>query len=79
MSKATVAVMLEPQHLAVIRQFAKDNGYPSTSSALRRIIDEWEVLKAEKLLHQRGTLVDTRGDHNYHDPSAEEREALAQY
>lgn len=52
-SKETVAVVLDSKHLATIRQFAKDNGYPSTSSALRRILDEWATLKAEKLQRER--------------------------
>ena len=47
--KETVAFMLDPVQVATVRQFAKDQGYPSTSSALRRIIDEWLSMKAERL------------------------------
>lgn len=40
-------------HIATINAFAKDMGYPSASSALRRIIDEWVTLKASRLVDSR--------------------------
>jgi hypothetical protein len=40
MTKETVAVVLEAEHLALVRAFAQREGR-STSNALRRIIDEW--------------------------------------
>ncbi|MFN3077423.1 MAG: hypothetical protein ABT940_11175 [Alphaproteobacteria bacterium] len=49
MNKQQVAVTLEPEHLAIVRAYAKDQGYPSTSAALRRIIDEWQRFKAREL------------------------------
>lgn len=48
MSKEITTVNLESRQIAIIRQFAKDNGYPSTSSALRRIVEEWVQLKAKE-------------------------------
>lgn len=43
-------VTMYPIHWATVDAYAKDAGYPSTSSALRRIIVEWVVLK-EATLH----------------------------
>ena len=48
MPTQTVAVMLEPRHLEIVREFAKEQGYPSTSSALRRMIDEWRRMRDER-------------------------------
>ena len=33
---------------ATVQAYAKDQGYSSTSAALRRIVDEWVELKDEK-------------------------------
>lgn len=56
----SVTVVLDNGHLATLQQFAKDQGYPSLSSALRRALDEWITLKAEKLLRdQHAHLIDT--------------------
>lgn len=41
----TVAFSLDGESLAIVRQFAKDGGYPSTSSALRQIVREWALFK----------------------------------
>jgi len=38
-----------PVHWATVDAYAKDAGYPSTSAALRRIIDEWIQLKKANL------------------------------
>lgn len=43
------AVTLYPNHWATIKAFAKDMGYPSTSSALRRVIDEWLSMRRERV------------------------------
>ena len=42
-------VMLRPDQWATVNAFAKDRGYSSTSSALRRIIDEWVMLKSKQM------------------------------
>lgn len=42
--------MLYPSQQAVILQLAKDQGYSSQSSALRRIIDEWVEFKTHQLV-----------------------------
>jgi len=42
-------ISLYPQHWAVIASYAKDMGYPSLASALRRILDEWVELKTAEL------------------------------
>jgi hypothetical protein len=34
-------VTMYPVQWATVDAFAKDGGYPSTSAALRRIVDEW--------------------------------------
>lgn len=34
---------------ATVDAYAKDMGYPSTSAALRRIIDEWRTFKGAQL------------------------------
>jgi len=47
--------MLYPSQQAVILQLAKDQGYSSQSSALRRIIDEWVELKAHLLVDSPAT------------------------
>jgi hypothetical protein len=43
------SLTLKPHHLAAANAFAKDMGYDSTSAAIRRIIDEWLLFKAEQL------------------------------
>lgn len=40
----TVGVALRPDEIAIIRTYAKDKGYPSLSSAFRRIVNEWVLL-----------------------------------
>lgn len=48
--KATVkGINLTDQHWATLMQFAKDQGYPSLSSAMRRVIDEWLRYKTAEL------------------------------
>ena len=42
-------VTMYPQHWATVDAYAKDMGYGSTSSALRRIVDEWKHLKSKQL------------------------------
>lgn len=42
-------VSMYPIHWATVDAYAKDAGYPSTSAALRRIVDEWVVLKQNTL------------------------------
>lgn len=44
-----MSFILEDEQLATIYQYAKDQGYPSASAALRRIIDEWVALKEAQL------------------------------
>jgi len=34
-------VTMYPSHWQIVDQYAQDRGYPSTSAALRRIVDEW--------------------------------------
>ena len=57
----TITLILTKEQLATLQSFAKDQGYPSISSALRRALDEWLVLKAEKLLAEQRPrqLIDT--------------------
>lgn len=38
-------VTMYPIHWATVDAYAKDMGYPSTSAALRRIVDEWIQLR----------------------------------
>lgn len=57
MRKVPVAFTIEPEQLAVVRAFAKDMGYDSPSAAMRRIIDEWQKMKAQQRPRQ---LVDTQ-------------------
>ena len=42
-------VTMYPVQWATVDSFAKDTGYPSTSAALRRIVDEWVQLKQAAL------------------------------
>lgn len=44
--KSTVAFSLDPDQLAMLRAYAKDNGELSTSAALRQILAEWRRMKA---------------------------------
>jgi len=44
-------VTMYPVHWATVDAYAKDGGYPSTSAALRRIVDEWVHLKQADLVH----------------------------
>lgn len=39
------AVSMYPAHWAIVHRFARDQGYGSTSAALRRIVDEWHRLR----------------------------------
>ncbi len=48
----TVAFSLGGEHVATVRAYAKDNGYPSVSAALRRIIDEWMETRQFQALAQ---------------------------
>jgi Arc/MetJ-type ribon-helix-helix transcriptional regulator len=48
----TVAFSLGGEHVATVRAYAKDGGYPSVSAALRRIIDEWVETKQFQALAQ---------------------------
>ena len=41
-------VSMYPIHWAVVDAYAKDMGYPSTSAALRRIVDEWREIKEKQ-------------------------------
>ena len=63
MMSETVAVVLGELELATVRAFAKDMGYPSTSSALRRIINEWVIFKgAQYRLALDGACDEENGD-----------------
>ena len=42
-------VTMYPVQWATVDAYAKDRGYPSTSAALRRIVDEWKQFKAAQL------------------------------
>jgi hypothetical protein len=42
------AVSMYPTHWAIVHQFAQDQGYGSTSAALRRIVDEWDQIKSAR-------------------------------
>ena len=42
------AVSMYPTHWAIVHQFAQDQGYGSTSAALRRIVDEWDRAKSAR-------------------------------
>lgn len=39
------SVSMDSLHWVTVEAYAKDQGFPSVSSALRRIIDEWVELK----------------------------------
>ena len=39
------SVSMDSLYWSTVESFAKDQGFPSVSSALRRIIDEWRELK----------------------------------
>ena len=41
------SITIYPTQWATVEAFAKDRGYPSVSSALRRIIDEWLDMKKQ--------------------------------
>ena len=43
-------ITMYPTHWATVDAYAKDMGYPSTSAALRRIIDEWLDLRTRQLV-----------------------------
>lgn len=43
------SVTMYSQHWATVDAYAKDMGYGSTSAALRRIVDEWKLLKSRQL------------------------------
>ena len=42
-------VTMYPVQWATVDSFGKDYGYPSTSAALRRIVDEWQQFKGAQL------------------------------
>jgi hypothetical protein len=42
-------VSMYPLDWATVEAYAKDMGYPSTSAALRRIVDEWKRLKGKEV------------------------------
>ena len=42
-------VTMYPVQWATVDAYAKDRGYPSTSAALRRIVDEWKQFKGAQL------------------------------
>jgi len=42
------AVSMYPTQWAIVQQFAQDQGYGSTSAALRRIVDEWEQARSTR-------------------------------
>ena len=44
------AVSMYPAHWAIVDGFAQEQGYGSTSAALRRIVDEWN--QAKSVTHQ---------------------------
>jgi hypothetical protein len=35
-----------PTQWTIVQQFSQDQGYGSTSAALRRIVDEWKQMKS---------------------------------
>jgi hypothetical protein len=41
-------ITMYPRHWDIVRHFEVEMGYPSTSAALRRIIDEWLELKRQQ-------------------------------
>ena len=41
-------VTLHPLNWITVDSFAKEMGYPSTSAALRRVIDEWFTMKQQE-------------------------------
>jgi len=46
----TAAFSLTGEHVATVRAYAKDGGYPSVSAGLRRIIDEWAEAKQFQMM-----------------------------
>jgi uncharacterized protein YecA (UPF0149 family) len=44
------AVSMYPAQWTIVNQFSQDQGYGSTSAALRRIVDEWKQMKSAGLL-----------------------------
>ena len=42
-------VTMYPRHWQTVDQYAQDRGYPSTSAALRRIVDEWSQFKTSQI------------------------------
>lgn len=54
----TVAFSLDGETVAIVRQFARDGGYPSVSSALRQVVREWAALRARVEQAARGALCD---------------------
>jgi hypothetical protein len=48
--------MLNRNNIAIIQAYAKEGGYPSSSSTLRRIIFEWELFKSFQTNKSEGGL-----------------------
>jgi hypothetical protein len=48
--KVTKTYMLEQKHEQLIKDYAAKMGYPSESSSLRRILDEWEDFRRHLLV-----------------------------
>ena len=42
------AVSMYPDHWAIVHEFAQNQGYGSTSAALRRIVDEWKQARSTR-------------------------------
>ena len=50
------AVSMYPTQWTIVHRFSHDQGYGSTSAALRRIVDEWEQMRLARSL-----LIEARG------------------
>jgi hypothetical protein len=53
------AVSMYPTQWMIVDQFSHDQGYGSTSAALRRIVDEWQQMKSAwpQLVEARGVYM----------------------
>lgn len=56
--KVTKAYMVEPAHVAIIQQVAKDNGSSSASAGLRFIINDW----AKRVAQDAGVVLSAQAE-----------------